>query len=89
MDWHKARTGIAYSAEEDPGVLSVRQIFAYYKKFGYGTVVMGASFRNVGEIRCEQCCLLVHVCCGVVCLFTYVVVELLLLLFNGFYCVLI
>jgi transaldolase len=51
MDWHKAKTGLTYAAEEDPGVLSVRAIFAYYKKFGYGTIVMGASFRNIGEIR--------------------------------------
>ena len=50
LDWHKAKTGKIYTAEEDPGVLSVRQIFNYYKKFGYKTIVMGASFRNTGEI---------------------------------------
>lgn len=50
LDWHKAKTGKAFTAEEDPGVLSVRQIFNYYKKFGYKTIVMGASFRNTGEI---------------------------------------
>ena len=50
LDWHKAKTGKTYTAEEDPGVLSVRQIFNYYKKFGYKTIVMGASFRNTGEI---------------------------------------
>ena len=36
--------------EEDPGVLSVRRIYQYYKKFGYNTIVMGASFRSVGEV---------------------------------------
>jgi len=50
LDWHKAATGKDYLAEEDPGVLSVRQIFNYYKKHGYQTEVMGASFRNKGEI---------------------------------------
>ncbi|KYN22738.1 putative transaldolase [Trachymyrmex cornetzi] len=41
----------SYEAKEDPGVVSVTQIYNYYKKFGYKTVVMGASFRNVGEIK--------------------------------------
>jgi transaldolase len=50
LDWHKAATGRDYPADEDPGVLSVRRIFNYYKKHGYGTEVMGASFRNKGEI---------------------------------------
>ncbi|HEX4646061.1 MAG TPA: transaldolase [Verrucomicrobiae bacterium] len=50
LDWHKAKTGKDYAPAEDPGVQSVRQIYAYYKKFGYQTEVMGASFRNVGEI---------------------------------------
>lgn len=50
LDWHKARTGRDFTAEEDPGVLSVRQIYAYYKAHGYKTIVMGASFRNMGEI---------------------------------------
>ena len=50
LDWHKAASGRDFSAEEDPGVLSVRRIYNYYKKFGYKTEVMGASFRNVGEI---------------------------------------
>lgn len=50
LDWYKAKTGKDYAAAEDPGVLSVREIYTYYKKFGYGTEVMGASFRNVGEI---------------------------------------
>jgi len=50
LDWYKASTGKAYSAEEDPGVASVKAIFDYYKKFGYKTIVMGASFRSIGEI---------------------------------------
>jgi len=50
MDWYKASTGKTYSAEEDPGVKSVQQIFNYYKKYGYKTIVMGASFRSTGEI---------------------------------------
>lgn len=49
MDWHKARGGI-FSPEEDPGVLSVRKIYHYYKAHAYSTTVMGASFRNSGEI---------------------------------------
>lgn len=50
LDWHKAKTGEEYTAENDPGVKSVKEIFTYYKKFGYDTEVMGASFRNKGEI---------------------------------------
>jgi len=50
LDWHKARTGKDFPAAEDPGVESVREIYGYYKKFGYTTEVMGASFRNKGEI---------------------------------------
>ncbi|CAD6501975.1 BgTH12-02218 [Blumeria graminis f. sp. triticale] len=50
LDWYKAKTGKTYSKEEDPGVESVKKIFDYYKKFGYKTIVMGASFRNIGEI---------------------------------------
>lgn len=50
LDWYKANTKQEYSAENDPGVKSVQQIFNYYKKFGYNTIVMGASFRNIGEI---------------------------------------
>ena len=50
LDWYKKSTGKDYSSAEDPGVQSVRTIYAYYKKFGYQTEVMGASFRNVGEI---------------------------------------
>lgn len=50
LDWYKASTKKEYSKEEDPGVKSVVQIFNYYKKHGYGTIVMGASFRSLGEI---------------------------------------
>jgi transaldolase len=50
LDWYKAKTGKDYAPAEDPGVLSVREIYTYYKKFGHTTEVMGASFRNVGEI---------------------------------------
>jgi transaldolase len=51
LDWYLKSTGkTAYAAAEDPGVLSVTRIFNYYKKHGYKTEVMGASFRNVGEI---------------------------------------
>jgi len=50
LDWYKASTKKEYSKEEDPGVESVKAIFNYYKKFGYKTIVMGASFRNTGEI---------------------------------------
>src|SRR3954454_15596860 len=50
LDWYKKDTGRDYSPAEDPGVHSVRTIYNYFKKFGYKTEVMGASFRNVGEI---------------------------------------
>jgi transaldolase len=50
LDWYKQNTGRDYTPAEDPGVLSVTQIYNYYKKFGYKTEVMGASFRNLGEI---------------------------------------
>ena len=50
MDWYKKRDGRDFAAEDDPGVQSVRYIYAYYKHYGYQTQVMGASFRNVGEI---------------------------------------
>jgi len=56
LDWYKARTGQDYSAETDPGVVSVREIYAYYKASGHQTVVMGASFRNTGEIRALAGC---------------------------------
>jgi transaldolase len=51
LDWYKKSTGKEYSPTEDPGVQSVTAIYNYYKKFGYKTEVMGASFRNLGEIR--------------------------------------
>src|SRR5580693_191865 len=50
LDWYKKDPGRDYLPQEDPGVLSVHTIYNYYKKFGYKTEVMGASFRNVGEI---------------------------------------
>ena len=50
MDWHKAKTGQEFSPTDDPGVQSVTRIYNYYKKFDYATEVMGASFRNIGEI---------------------------------------
>jgi transaldolase len=50
LDWYKKDTGKDYAPAEDPGVKSVTEIYHYYKKFGYKTVVMGASFRNTGEI---------------------------------------
>jgi len=50
LDWYKKDTGKDYHGAEDPGVQSVTTIYNYYKKFGYKTVVMGASFRNIGEI---------------------------------------
>jgi len=51
LDWYKKDTGRdSYEPAEDPGVVSVTEIYNYYKKFGYKTEVMGASFRNVGEI---------------------------------------
>ncbi|MDD5410152.1 MAG: transaldolase [Methylobacter sp.] len=51
LDWYKKDTGRdSYAPAEDPGVLSVTEIYNYYKKFGYKTEVMGASFRNIGEI---------------------------------------
>jgi transaldolase len=52
LDWYKQDTGRDYAPAEDPGVISVKRIYEYYKKFGYATEVMGASFRNIGEI-CE------------------------------------
>ena len=50
LDWYKAAMKKDFPAHEDPGVKSVHSIFNYYKKYGYNTIVMGASFRNVGEI---------------------------------------
>jgi transaldolase len=51
LDWHRKQYDRDYEGIEDPGVQSVIQIFNYYKKFGYPTEVMGASFRNTGEIK--------------------------------------
>ena len=51
LDWYKKDTGKDYQGADDPGVQSVTKIYNYFKKFGYKTVVMGASFRNIGEIR--------------------------------------
>lgn len=51
LDWFKKNEGGDYSAETDPGVISVTNIYRYYKKFNYQTVIMGASFRNTGEIE--------------------------------------
>jgi transaldolase len=57
LDWYKANTDLAIeTAEDDPGVQSVRRIYAYYKQHGYETVVMGASFRNTGEIEALAGC---------------------------------
>ncbi|CAG0970418.1 transaldolase [Methylophilaceae bacterium] len=56
LDWYKAKTGETYTSETDPGVQSVRKIYAYYKEHGYKTVVMGASFRNIGEITALAGC---------------------------------
>ena len=51
LDWYKAKEKKDFAPAEDPGVLSVKEIYAYYKNFGHATEVMGASFRNVGEIQ--------------------------------------
>jgi transaldolase len=56
MDWYKAKTGETYSAETDPGVISVQNIYGWYKEHGFKTVVMGASFRNIGEITALAGC---------------------------------
>jgi transaldolase len=56
LDWHVKNEGKTYTAETDPGVLSVRRIYSYYKRHGHGTIVMGASFRNTGEIEALAGC---------------------------------
>ncbi len=56
LDWHVKATGQTYTAETDPGVLSVRRIYAWYKTHGFSTIVMGASFRNTGEIAALAGC---------------------------------
>lgn len=56
LDWWKKASGESYTAETDPGVLSVRRIYNYYKQYNYPTVVMGASFRNTDEIEALAGC---------------------------------
>ena len=56
LDWHVKAGGGPYTPDTDPGVVSVHTIYAYYKSYGIGTVVMGASFRNVGEIEALAGC---------------------------------
>src|SRR5579863_6449494 len=56
FDWHVKAGGGPYTGETDPGVQSVKQIYAYYKTYGVATVVMGASFRNIGEIEALAGC---------------------------------
>ncbi len=56
LDWYRKNEGGEYTSENDPGVLSVKRIYQYYKKFGYKTIVMGASFRNKGEIEALAGC---------------------------------
>lgn len=51
LDWYKADTGLTYTGADDPGVKSVTEIYHYYKKFGYSTQIMAASFRNIEEIK--------------------------------------
>jgi transaldolase len=51
LDWYKKDTGKDYEGADDPGVQSVTKVYNYFKKFGYKTLVMGASFRNIGEIK--------------------------------------
>lgn len=50
LDWYKKSTGLDYQGADDPGVQSVKRIYSYYRKFGYATEVMGASFRNTSQI---------------------------------------
>jgi len=50
LDWYKKTNNKEYESHEDPGVLSVKKIYEYYKKYDHKTIIMGASFRNVGEI---------------------------------------
>ena len=56
LDWHVKAGGGPYTSETDPGVTSVKSIYAYYKSYGIETVVMGASFRNIGEIEALAGC---------------------------------
>ncbi|MDY0093517.1 MAG: transaldolase [Candidatus Vecturithrix sp.] len=57
FDWYKAKEGVAgYAPDDDPGVISVRRIYSYYKKYDYKTIVMGASFRNVDQVKALAGC---------------------------------
>ncbi len=57
LDWYKKAEGVErYAPHDDPGVKSVKKIFDYYKQYGYSTIVMGASFRNTGEIEALAGC---------------------------------
>jgi transaldolase len=56
LDWHVKAGGGPYTGEADPGVQSVRAIYAYYKTYGVSTIIMGASFRNAGEIEALAGC---------------------------------
>ncbi|GAK56319.1 transaldolase [Candidatus Vecturithrix granuli] len=57
LDWYKAKEGVAgYAPDDDPGVISVRRIYSYYKTYGYKTIVMGASFRNVDQVKALAGC---------------------------------
>ena len=56
MDWYKAKEGKTFTPETDPGVISVKQIYSYFKAYGIKTDVMGASFRNLGEIEALAGC---------------------------------
>jgi transaldolase len=55
-DWYKKQTGIDYTPENDPGVISVKTIYSYYRKYAYQTEIMGASFRNIGQITALSGC---------------------------------
>lgn len=56
LDWYKKHKQREYEPEEDPGVVSVKRIYSYYKQYGYRTTVMAASFRSVGEVRALAGC---------------------------------
>ena len=57
FDWYRTKEGVSgYAPDDDPGVKSVRRIYSYYKTYGYNTVVMGASFRNVEEVKALAGC---------------------------------
>jgi len=56
FDWYTQKTGETYTPDNDPGVLSVKRIYEYYRKFDINTIVMGASFRNIGQIKALSGC---------------------------------